>query len=81
MKRSPKIVLGEAVVFGTMTVVLSSVLLYVATSGEKPNFTKKEGWVMAAIAFSTAALLHVGFEISGGNEAFCKKMAKQIQPS
>lgn len=76
MKRKATTVLTEALIFGTMTMIVSTGLVYVFSKGELPK--KENAKIFLGASFLSGALLHLGFEITGGNEKFSRNFIEQI---
>jgi len=77
MKRKAGTVLTEAVIFGALTMAVSTCLVYVFSKGEYPK--KENAKILLSASFLSGALLHLGFEITGGNEKFCRSFMEQIK--
>jgi hypothetical protein len=80
MKRGRTQVLYEAVIFGVLLLAIAFALGRLFSGGKYPDLKAPYAKTMILVLFLSGALLHIGFEITGGNERFCRNFIKQIQP-
>jgi len=79
MKRETKQVLYEALIFGVLLLAITFALSKLFSGGKYPDMKAPYAKTMILVLFLSGALLHIGFEITGGNEKFCRSFMKQIE--